>query len=338
MALVVVQQGRNYENVVDYLVNELNAQKIQLPGLRFSISGKLALILSAVSDGLNLLRSSTKIKRSDDLIVFSHFSAIVKLFSKLGLIRYRRLYCYGFFIHSPRWFFIFRLIAKIDTDRDNYIVFTKEEIELYSKHLSMNGKNIHYLPYGDWGSHHAQNNLETKISIPDRDYYFSGGYSNRDYASIISVFRQLPIRLIIVCSRLNKDIPDRSLPENIIVLRDLPGEEFDAYVRQAKACIVPLKHDTGASGQSTLLRYMRSRKAVIASDMSGVRPYVEDRVSGYLIRDISRELPQVIAQIEANSGLAVALGQAGYERYVAHFSRTAVSNSLKRLLHDGSSG
>ena len=38
MALVVVQQGRNYENVVAYLVNELNARKIQLPGLQFSIA------------------------------------------------------------------------------------------------------------------------------------------------------------------------------------------------------------------------------------------------------------------------------------------------------------
>ena len=150
------------------------------------------------------------------------------------------------------------------------------------------------------------------------------------------MFRQLSKILIIVCSRLNKDVPDRSLPENVIVLRDLPSEQFDAYVRQAKACIVPLKHDTGASGQSTLLRYMRNKKAVIASDMSGVRPFIENGVSGYLIRDMSRELPEVIARIEADPLLALAMGQAGYERYATYFSRTAVSNSLRQLLHDDS--
>ena len=337
MTLIVVQQGRNYENVVAYLVNELNAYKIQLPGLQFSIARKLALIFSSILDGLNLIRNSRSIKSSDDMLIFSHFSAIVKLLSRLRLIRYRKLYCYGFFIHSPTWFFLFRLLAKLDTNKDHYIVFTSEEISLYSQKLGINSKNIHYLPYGDWDANDERDDLETTPSISSRDYYFSGGYSNRDYTSLISVFRQLSKPLIIICSRLNRDVPDRTLPENIIVLRDLPGEEFDAYIRQAKACIVSLKHDTGASGQSTLLSYMRNKKAVIASNMGGVRPYVENGVSGYLIRDMSRELPELIARIEADPQLAVALGQAGYERYKKYFSRTAVSNSLRQILYDDSS-
>ena len=52
---------------------------------------------------------------------------------------------------------------------------------------------------------------------------------------------------------------------------DLPGDQFDAYLRDAKACIIPLKHDTGASGQSVMLRLMRNRKAIVATDFSIIR-------------------------------------------------------------------
>src|SRR5262249_41631024 len=157
-------------------------------------------ISSSVLDGLSLLRNSKSINASDDLFVFSHFSAIVKLLSRFGLINYSRLYCYGFFVHSPKWFFLFRLLGKLDTDNDHYIVFSREEISLYSKNLGLNRKNIHYLPCSDWESNEEPARLEAIPSIPKRDYYFAGGYSNRDYASLISVFRQLSEILVIVCS------------------------------------------------------------------------------------------------------------------------------------------
>src|SRR5262249_43209485 len=99
----------------------------------------------------------------------------------------------------------------------------------------------------DWGSGHAQVDLETETKIRGADYYFAGGYSNRDYATLISTFSGLRESLVIICSKLNKDVNEESLPKNVTVLRDVPGEKFDAYVRQAKACILPLKHDTGAS-------------------------------------------------------------------------------------------
>jgi len=188
------------------------------------------------------------------------------------------------------------------------------------------------MSYGDWGSGHAQVDLETEAKMQGADYYFAGGYSNRDYATLISTFSGLRESLVIICSKLNKDVDEESLPKNVTVLRDVPGEKFDAYVRQAKACILPLKHDTGASGISTLLRYKRNGKLCIVTNRSCAPDYVEDRVSGYVVRDMSRELPEVIAQIEANPELAVALGEAGRERYAARYCRTTVSLSLKEFL------
>jgi glycosyltransferase involved in cell wall biosynthesis len=332
MGLVVLQQGPYYEDVAEYLVNDLGASKIQLPGPKFSIAPKISLILSSASDGLALLRNSSKINLGDDIVVFSHFSTFVKILARLKLINYRKLYCYGFFIHSPKWFPLFRLLRCIDTERDHYIVFTRKEVSLYAGKLRMDATRIHYLPHGNWRSNPPQVDLETAAKLRDADYYFAGGYSNRDYGTLISTFSHLPQSLVIICSERNKDVSEGSLPKNITVLRDVPGEKFDAYVRQAKACIVPLKHDSGASGISTLLRYMRNGKLCIVTNRSGARDYVEDRVSGYLVHDMSRELPELIAQIEADPQLAVALGKAGRERYFARHTRAALSLSLKQVL------
>lgn len=120
---------------------------------------------------------------------------------------------------------------------------------------------MHYLPYGDWSSEWEPVSLsEQAVERPaPENYYFSGGYSNRDYLSLIEAFRGIPTRLIIVCSSLNTELDGCPLPANIQVLRDIPAHVFEAYIRHAKAGIVPLKHDTGASGQSVILSSCRTR-------------------------------------------------------------------------------
>jgi hypothetical protein len=62
-----------------------------------------------------------------------------------------------------------------------------------------------------------------------------------------------------------------TLPANVEALCDIPVAAFDDYVRGAKAGIVALKHDTGASGQSVALALMRNRKCIIATDVAGLR-------------------------------------------------------------------
>jgi glycosyltransferase involved in cell wall biosynthesis len=149
---------------------------------------------------------------------------------------------------------------------------------------------------------------------------------------LIEAFRGIAAPLVIVCSSLNREVSDATLPANVRVLRDLPSEAFETYVRHARACIIPLKHDTGASGQSVMLRLMRNGKIIIASDMGGIRGYVANGISGFLVGDIVRELPQVIAEIERDPAAAARIGEAAYERYCRCFSRAAVAAALKRIV------
>jgi glycosyltransferase involved in cell wall biosynthesis len=223
---------------------------------------------------------------------------------------------------------VFRALSRLDGGGDHYIVFSEFEIGLYQARLGIARERMHFLPYGDWSAERCEAAPETAAG----DYYFAGGYSNRDYPALIAAFRPIPARLVIVCSALNKEIVDADLPANVTVLRDLPSPAFDAYVRNAKACIIPLKHDTGASGQSVMLRLMRNRKAVIATDFGSVRGYVIDGESGLLVTDLERDLPAIIARIERDPSIAPTLGAAAYQRYRRYFSFEAGGAALGRIL------
>jgi len=127
-------------------------------------------------------------------------------------------------------------------------------------------------------------------------------------------------------------LDDLAIPPNVMILRDLPGDQFDAYLRDAKACIIPLKHDTGASGQSVMLRLMRHRKAIIATDFGSVRGYIVDGESGLLVKSIENDLPAVIERIERDPKAAIAMGAAAHERYCRYFSLAAGGEALGRIL------
>jgi glycosyltransferase involved in cell wall biosynthesis len=334
MANICIQQNsREYPDIVTYL-EELCFQPIVLGigGARFNT--KLALIWQTIHASARLLARIGEIRNLEIVVAFGHFAYVIKALARLGVIRYRKLFCFSFFVHSPVWLHVFRVLSRMDGASDHYIIFSQSEIELYAERLRIDRSRMHYLPYGDWSSEWEQEwlNAQAVDPPPPNDYYFAGGYSNRDYVALIEAFRRIPARLIIACSRLNKDIDHCSLPPNVEVLRDIPTHVFEAYIGHAKAGIVPLKHDTGASGQSVILRLMRNAKLAIASDMGAVRPYVEDGITGYLVGDLVRELPGVIARIEENPAATARMGNAALEKYKQCFSRRSVAALCKSIL------
>ena len=333
---VLVQPGRNaFPDMSAYISERFGFDVVQLSDYEIHrAQSKWAHLRGLARQSCDLVRSLGRLRRSRVVIAIGPISYLIKLLRRLGLVRYDTSFCLGWHVRSPRWFPVFRTLSRLDGPGDHYIVFSEFEVGLYETNLGIARERMHFLPYGDWSP-------ETSESAPEAtegDYYFAGGYSNRDYPALIAAFRDIPARLVIVCSALNKELDAIDLPANVTVLRDLPSERFDAYLRDAKACIIPLKHDTGASGQSVMLRLMRHRKAIIATDFGSVRGYVVDGESGLLVKDIARDVPAAVAAIERDPDAAAALGAAAYERYCRHFSRQAGGDALGRILAQAIAG
>jgi len=327
---VLVQPGRNaFPDMVGFIAETFGFDVLELSDYEIHRAlSKAAHLRGLICQSFDLLRSVGRLRRCRVVIAIGPISYLIKLLRRVGLVRYETSFCLGWHVRSPRWFPVFRALSRLDGSGDHYIVFSEFEIGLYETNLGIARERMHFLPYGDWSA-------ENRGTVPEPaagDYYFAGGYSNRDYPALIAAFRRIPARLMIVCSALNKEIVDADLPANITVLRDLPGEQFDAYVRGAKACIIPLKHDSGASGQSVMLRLMRHRKAIIANDFGSIRGYIADGESGRLIDDLARDLPEIVAVIERDPKIAAAWGAAAYERYSRYFSREAGGKALGRII------
>jgi glycosyltransferase involved in cell wall biosynthesis len=280
---------------------------------------------------LQLLVHLRELRAARTLVVFSHFALLVKLAARFGVIKYERLFCFGFFLHNPRWFRIFRRLVQVDRTNDHYIVFSEPEMELYRRELGIDRERLHFVPLGDWRQTRWLSSRTHEAS--PGDYYFAGGRSNREYRALVGAFRSLTPKLVIVCSKENlEDLKETSLPANITVECDVPVTVFDRYVREAKAGIVALRYDTGSAGQSVALALMRDGKCILATPAAGLQEYIEDGVSGYWIDDVARDLPGCIRRLEAQPGLAEAMGRAARERYEQRFSLSIASAAFENVL------
>ena len=327
---ILVQPGHNaFPDMAAFIAETFGFDLLQLSDFEIHrAQSKWAHLRGLIRQSIDLLGSLGRLRRCRVVVAIGPISYLIKLLRRLGLVRYKTSFCLGWHVRSPRWFPVFRALSRLDGGGDHYIVFSEFEIPLYQAKLGIARERMHFLPYGDWSA------AEPPAPEPARgDYYFAGGYSNRDYPALIAAFRALPAaRLVIIGSALNKEIVDSDLPANVTVLRDVPGEVFDNYVRDARACIIPLKHDSGASGQSVMLRLMKHRKAIVATDFGSVRGYVVNGESGLLVTDMARDLPAIVERIERDPAMADALGAAAYERYCRYFSFQAGGEALGRIL------
>lgn len=281
-----------------------------------------------------IFKNRHRLDHSNTIISIGFSALPVKLLIKLGLIKCQQLLWFGFFIHSDKAFRIFRVLLKLLSIKNEKLVLNSAyEIPLYVKKLGIPKHKLTYIPLGDWKEVDLYD--ETYEPGVDEPYYFAGGYTNRDYTGLLEAFRSLPYKLIIVGSRLNKELNDiEQLPANIIVKKDIPKEEFESLLAKAKACILPLKNDTGASGHMVLLGYMRNKKGIIASDMEAMREYVTHGESALLFKNAQKELPKLIQAIEDGQYDLKVLGEKAYQKYQENFTYPALSARLIAIIEN----
>jgi len=316
-----------YHDFADYLA-ERGFERFQLGAPASRSMNKPQLAVQYLSGLSQLMFKLGLLRDVRTLIIFGRFAYAVKLLARLRLLRYERLLCFGFFVHEPRLFRVFRQLARLDGGEDHYVIFSRSETELYHRVLGIDRHRMHFVPLGDW----SQRRQPTGPMPATGDYYFAGGRSNREHRTLIEAFRSIPAPLVIICGESNlQEFDDIELPSNISVHCDVTTDVFEDFVRRAKIGLIPLKHDTGSSGQSVALSLMRNAKGIIASDVGVLRDYVEQGVSGYLLSNFAAELPAIIDHIEQR-GLAPELGRASRSRYEGKFSRAATIDAFEKVL------
>ena len=328
--LVILQSRGSYVQLRRYLVEEQGFADLCAPLDIANFLSRTRQFARLLFVFLVFIPWHLRTLREAEVIVCAggHTAIPVKALGKLGLLRYRRLYWYPFFVHKTQWFPLFRLLAYLDTPKNRYVVNTQDEIDSYAAGMGIDRSRMVLLPYVDWNEADDWMEQVGGDDFGSEPYYFAGGYSNRDYLALIEAFRQGPWPLLIVCSRHNRELDGVDLPSNIEIRRDIPLEEFEACVRRSKACILPLtEHASG--GKGVLFRYMKYRKAVIANKLG---EYLESWENGVIVEDIAKDLPGVLAELEKKPELFKTLGTAAFDKYCRDYSPQAAKRQITELV------
>ncbi len=153
------------------------------------------------------------------------------------------------------------------------------------------------------------------------DYIFAGGYSNRDYGTLLAAALQMPeSRFVIACSSANH--LGRRLPDNVEVRTDLPPAEFHQVMAKSRLVALPLKKGGGAAGQMVALAAMQFGKCVVYAQHESVSQYFEPYIDGIPYEsedpiDLGRRLSSVVN----NPEVLVATGTRAREKWDREYRR-----------------
>jgi glycosyltransferase involved in cell wall biosynthesis len=131
--------------------------------------------------------------------------------------------------------------------------------------------------------------------------------------------RGLPGRACIATRTIGPELK-RDLPANVEV-RTLSRRDFDERTASASVVVVPLepRQDRG-SGQTTYLNAMALGKAVIVTDVAGVRDYIRDGETGLIVPpEDPRSLADALRRLLGDPDYAARLGAAARHDAIERF-------------------
>ena len=216
-----------------------------------------------------------RINELKDTIVYCrgcHFAVLFLFCIFNQKLRQSHLYLHNFYLHSLGKKKIIQLILTLLLKPQNIaLILQHPEEEKYYKKLKRNLRT-HFIPY--CSDYFPKEYNQEEYS----NYIFTGGYTNRDYVLVENLAQLYPLEnFIIVASELNQ-MP--SLSNNITLYKQLPREDFEELLTKSKIVLVPLKDDTGSSGQMLCISAMRNRKPIIYANVSSINYYFTPE-SGY---------------------------------------------------------
>jgi glycosyltransferase involved in cell wall biosynthesis len=160
------------------------------------------------------------------------------------------------------------------------------------------------LAYARWGGT-GDADVETSS---DGGYIFSGGRTNRDFATVFAAISQLDSPGVIVADKAVHFPSD--VPEHVRIYRDIALDDFQRLLQGARIVVVALKRGDISSGQVVLNRAMRSGKPVIVTATAGMDEYVTDGKDAVLVEpgnvnDLKTKLEWLLDNPERRRELAV---------------------------------
>jgi rhamnosyl/mannosyltransferase len=162
-------------------------------------------------------------------------------------------------------------------------------------------------------------------------FVFSGGYSHRDFDTVIDALRDLPFRTIIVAPR--RRLGSR-LPDNVKWIQALSLSEYRQLMSDARIVIVPLQNRPFAVGLVEVLNAMAEGKAIIATRTASMVDYITPHQNGILVEPNDPvDLRRAIVNLWERPDEITRLGRNARRTYLESFTFGAFARRVHALIH-----
>lgn len=270
------------------------AQKIDVPRYfdifprpRFRLDLELLLfwrvIKASIASGVALLFSSRG-RLKPELLACIVIGFLPKKF-RPAIVLFGEMFQPDYGILRPIERFFMKLV---DRGVCFYIVYSTAELEIFPKLWGVDRKKMRFCPhYLD--AYRFQKRQKTKKMS---NHIFAGGNSHRDFEPVIEAAKQLPEYEFILATK--KLTVSKDLPPNVRV-DWMSLDEYLDLIDTAAVVIVPLNPVLKrTAGLLTVLESLSQEKIVIVPDALGIRDYVNDGETGFIVSNLPEEYIKII--------------------------------------------
>lgn len=156
----------------------------------------------------------------------------------------------------------------------NIFVYSQSEVQHYSTIFPKAKEKFHFVKFGL----PVSNTNYTDTALKNENYFFSTGFSNRDYEFLINVFNNTPLKLKIACPHLKT-----AIPQNVEILDNCFGEEMKRQMCNSIAVLIPLKNLNISSGQLVFITAMQLGKPLVITDSIPTRTYLDHNIDAIIV-------------------------------------------------------
>lgn len=197
-----------------------------------------------------------------------------------------------------------------------------------SKEFNVSIKKFIVIPFGIPDTLKKWENSKTEYS----DYILAIGRSNRDYDFLVDVWKNMPkhYKLLIICDQYK---PNKKIPDNVIVRRDITGEQQFPYIYNCKLMIIPIDKENICSGDTVLLKAMSFNKTVVITKPSTLSEvYIENRKNGISIEKDEKKFIYELNKLLEDKELIEDIGIKARKSYLDNYSRYAMGKKLGKQI------
>lgn len=158
-------------------------------------------------------------------------------------------------------------------------LWARAPAENYGRIYGVPREKFIFIPYK---SNHSQTGATRSEPMPVGNYIFSGGDSERDYATLFQAVDGLPIP-VIVSARKDSVVKGLTIPENVILLRALEPA-FERLMAGSRMVVVPIKKTiVRGAGEATFMNAMWHGRPLIAADNVAASDYIRNGIDGFVV-------------------------------------------------------